>query len=209
MILAPRGGARRAARGGEDVGRLLRRLDGEPELPQGVQRPRLLRLRRDDPRRFDAAKLPYDDLLDSFFNAHDARRAASRASTRRSSSRTAARRVGRGGGGAAAGGATIEDGGDYWAAEAPPEVDPPAQARPLHEARAHRRRRAAGGAGGVLNAYAAGRLRSDLAAARAECGVADDVLVSLGCSPPSRRRLKTPSTARRAACCARRDMEPT
>ena len=134
---------------------------------------------------FDAAKLPYDDLLDSFFNAHDATaRGKSRqyasvvfahdAAQRASAEAAVARRP--------SVHTTIEDGGDYWAAEA------------YHQKWILQRKRGLfmklgltdvdelqAAPASVLNAYAAGRLRSDLAAARlAECGVADDVLVSLG-----------------------------
>ena len=134
---------------------------------------------------FDAAKLPYDDLLDSFFNAHDATaRGKSRqyasvvfahdAAQRASAEAAVARRP--------SVHTTIEDGGDYWAAEA------------YHQKWILQRKRGLfmklgltdvdelqAAPASVLNAYAAGRLRSDLAAARlAECGVSDDVLVSLG-----------------------------
>ena len=132
---------------------------------------------------FDAAKLPYDDLLDSFFNAHDATaRGKSRqyasvvfahdASQRASAEAAVARRP--------SVHTTIEDGGDYWHGGVPPEVDPPARGLFMKLGLTDVDELQAAPAS-VLNAYAAGRLRSDLAAARlAECGVADDVLVSLG-----------------------------
>ena len=119
---------------------------------------------------FDAAKLPYDDLLDSFFNAHDATaRGKSRqyasvvfahdAAQRASAEAAVARRP--------AVHTTIEDGGDYWAAEA------------YHQKWILQRKRGLfmklgltdvdelqAAPASVLNAYAAGRRRSDLAAAR-------------------------------------------
>ena len=134
---------------------------------------------------FDAAALPYEDLLDGFFNAHDA---SARGKTRQYASivfaHDAAQR-------AAAEAAlarrpsvhtTIEDGGDYWVAEA------------YHQKWLLQRKRdifmglgltdvdeLLGAPATVLNAYAAGRMRSDVAAARlSAAGVERDVLADLG-----------------------------